>query len=105
MLRLQFIDFYSDIQLSIFVVDSFVLHTYKKKKKLRLGGDTNPASSDSSQCTPSVPEPSLDECVSKAECISSWELQEKSIFQFNFIVISCLFGSEATQTHEISLET
>lgn len=33
MLRLQFIDFYSDIQLSIFVVDSFVLHTYKKKKK------------------------------------------------------------------------
>lgn len=34
----------------------------KKKKKLRLGGDTNPASSDSSQCTPSVPEPSLDEC-------------------------------------------
>lgn len=63
MLRLQFIDFYSDIQLSIFVVDSFVLHTYKKKKKkLRLGGDTNPASSDSSQCTPSVPEPSLDEC-------------------------------------------
>lgn len=110
MLRLQFIDFYSDIQLSIFVVNSFVLHTYKKKKKLRLGGDTNPASSDSSQCTPSVPEPSLDECgrdtaSAKPSVYPPENYRKKSIFQLNFIVISCLFGSEATQTHEISLET